>query len=120
MCIFGVGVDMIEIKKFKKILLSKAKKDFLKNNFTKKEISSVKNEMGLAANFAAKEAVFKAFGTGWTNGKEVEVLRGSKGAPKIKLCGKIKEIAKKKKIKKVLVSLSYTECCAVAVAVISS
>lgn len=116
----GLGIDVISIKRFQEILSSRAGKDFLKNNFTERERPYAKNTMALAAIFAAKEAVFKAFGTGWTEGKSVEILRDKKGAPKVKLHGKMNQLIKKRKIKNVSLSLSYTDCCAVAVAVICS
>jgi len=51
----------------------------------------------------------------------VEVIRSKEeGTPSIRLHGEIEKIAKKRKIKKVLVSLSYTEENAVAVAILTS
>lgn len=122
MSVKGLGVDIVDIKKMKEIIKGKRGKKFIENTFTKKEIECAKceNVYKFATSFAAKEAVYKAFGTGWIEGKDVEVLRSKEeGSPSIKLHGEIKKIAKKRKVKKILVSLSYTDCCAVAVAVIS-
>jgi phosphopantetheine--protein transferase-like protein len=120
----GIGVDLVDIKKFKRILRGKAGRRFVSNTFTKREIECAKGGMNiykLATSFAAKEAVFKALGTGWIEGKGVEVIRSrEEGMPSIVLHGKTRKIAKKMKIKKVLVSLSYTDDCAVAAAIILS
>lgn len=122
MNVIGMGVDIVDIAKLKKILSGNAGKRFVENTFTSKEIACArKNTCKFATSFAAKEAVYKAFGTGWIEGKDVEVIRSrEEGTPTIKLYGKIGKIAKKRKIKKVLVSLSYTQDNAVAVAMLIS
>jgi phosphopantetheine--protein transferase-like protein len=123
MNVFGLGTDIVDIKKMKKIISGKRGKRFIENTFTKKEIECAKcaNTSKLATSFAAKEAVYKAFETGWIEGKDIEVLRDKRtGAPRIKLHREIAKIAKKRKIKKVLVSLSFTESNAIAVVVLTS
>jgi holo-[acyl-carrier protein] synthase len=124
MGIEGIGVDIVDVKKLKKILKGKAGSKFISNTFTKREIECAKGGLNiykLATSFAAKEAVFKALGTGWIEGKDVEVVRSrEEGTPSVALHGRIRKIAKKMKIKKVLVSLSYTDECAVAAAIILS
>jgi holo-[acyl-carrier protein] synthase len=123
MSIRGLGIDIVDIKKMKKIISGKRGARFIEKTFTKNEIACAKceNIYKFATSFAAKEATYKAFGTGWIEGKDVEVIRTKEeGAPSIKLHGEIKKIAKKRKIKKILVSLSYTDCCAVAVAILTS
>jgi len=116
-----IGVDLADISKMKEILSRKAGKRFVENTFTKNEIACAGNNIPkLASAFAAKEATYKAFGTGWIEGKDVELLRTKEGIPSIKLHGEIKKIAKKRKIKKMLVSVSWTDRCAVAVVVLTS
>ena len=74
----------------------------------------------LAARFAAKEAVLKAIGTGlrrrmhWT---DVEVVRERGGRPSILLRGEVAEVARKRGIGRIEVSLSHTSAIAVAGAV---
>jgi phosphopantetheine--protein transferase-like protein len=118
----GIGVDIVDIKKLERIIRGKAGKAFVKNTFTEHEICCAKqgkNLYKLATSFAAKEAVYKAFGTGWIEGKDVEVLRTKEeGSPSIRLHGEIGKIAKKRKIRKVLVSLSFTENNAIAIAML--
>ncbi|MEM2908737.1 MAG: holo-ACP synthase [Candidatus Bilamarchaeaceae archaeon] len=122
MKIVGLGTDIADVRKMKRILAGKYGRRFIENTFTKNEIACAgKNVAKFATNFAAKEAVYKAFETGWIEGRDVELLREKEtGAPRIKLHGEIAKIAKKRKIKKVLISLSFTESNAIAVAVLIS
>ena len=123
MNVVGLGVDLVEIKEIKRIVSGKAGKKFIENTFTENEIACAKceNIFKFATSFAAKEAVYKAFGTGWIEGRDVEVIRSrEEGTPSIKLHGEIAKIAKKRKVKNVLVSLSYTGSSAVAVALLVS
>lgn len=115
--VFGLGVDMVEVRMMARIIHGKAGKSFMKKTFTAKEIAYAKGSARrLSAIFAAKEAAFKAFGTGWLDGKLVEVAHGRKGAPSLRLHGKME---KKMKTGRALVSLSYTERCAIAAVVLS-
>jgi len=123
MNVVGLGVDIVDVKQMKKTVLGKAGERFMANTFTKNEAACARceNIFKFSTTFAAKEAVYKAFGTGWIEGKGVEVIRSrEEGTPSIRLHGEIAKIAKKRGIKKVLVSLSYTEASAVAVALLIS
>ena len=71
----------------------------------------------LAARFAAKEAAFKALGTGWGKGvawRDVEVIGGGRTAPSLSLRGVAAEIAEKGKLQ-LLLSISHTDELASAV-----
>ncbi len=65
----------------------------------------------LAARFAAKEAISKAFGTGighdlgW---RDLEIVREASGAPQVRLHGRAEAYAKKRGVQAVHVSLSHT------------
>ena len=113
MNIVGIGVDTIEIKRVKRIMSGKYGQHFLDANFTESEISYINSKpkpiFHIATTFAAKEAVFKALGTGWTKGKNVKIIRNAEGKPFAlveKLNGDI------------LLSLSYNNNFAVAFATI--
>lgn len=122
MKVLGLGTDIVDMKKLKKKLSGKYGKRFLENTFTENEIlcTQGKNTAKFATAFAAKEAVYKAFRTGWIEGKDVEVVRETTGAPSILLHGEIKKIAKKKKVKEIQVSLSFTDSHAIAVVLLIS
>jgi len=76
----------------------------------------------MAARFAAKEAVLKAFGTGisqrmrWT---DVEVVNERNGRPKVHLAGAVASFAERHGLADLDVSLSHTEGVAVAQALTS-
>jgi len=115
----GVGIDIIDLKGFVRVASGRRGSDFIRNNFTEKEIVYAGKDMRrLAATFAAKEAVYKAFETGWIGGKDVEISRKINGAPKVTLRGKIRKIAKKRKVERVLLSLSSADRHAAAIALL--
>ena len=111
----GIGTDIVELEKIKH---HSKRSCFMSKVFTDKEIEYFRKKKNIAhigTTFAAKEAVFKAIGTGWTDGKEVEILRNRNGKPDVRLYGKLKNKLKEKEI---MISLSYTKDYAVAFAVI--
>jgi holo-[acyl-carrier protein] synthase len=71
----------------------------------------------MAARFAAKEAVLKAFGTGigqrmrWT---DVEIVRGSKGRPLVRLHGEVASWAARRGLADLDVSLAHSAGVAIA------
>ena len=112
--ILGVGTDIIEIDR----VVSACKKDsFLKKNYSEEERSLISARANRAAtNFAGKEAVAKAFGTGFFDFGliDVEILRDQSGAPFVRLNGRAKELAKSLGITKIHISLSDTDSLAIA------
>ena len=91
MKIYGIGTDIINIKRMESILKKKGKK-FKNKYFSKKEISycekKKKPSAFYAKRFAAKEALTKALGTGIGRGisiKSIEVSNDLNGKPYIKL-----------------------------------
>ena len=122
--ILEIGVDIIEVERIKDICLKWGAK-FEQRVFTPREItycnSKKSRHQSLASRFAAKEAVFKALGTGWSLGlrwQDVEVVNDSLGKPGIILSGEAKARAEFMGAKKVLVSLSHTKQYAVAYVVL--
>jgi holo-[acyl-carrier protein] synthase len=118
---FGVGIDVIEVSRIQKEI-SKEDGGFKTKVFTQGEINYCETQstkaQNYAARFAAKEAFFKAMGTGWSNGyawAEVEVARDSAGKPYIITHGKVKEFLKQNRISNVHVSLSHVKETATAI-----
>ena len=113
----GLGTDIIEIERIKKAV---AKKNFRDNVFTETEQayceSRGKNSAAsYAARFAAKEAFFKALGTGiFTKLTDVEIINDKRGTPKINLRGK----AKSKCDGEIFLSMSHSLEFATAVCII--
>ena len=74
-----------------------------------------------AARFAAKEAVSKAFGTGFSNQvnwRDIEIRRKATGEPFVVLHSGAAELAKRLGIRTIFVSLSHSDEYAVANAVL--
>jgi holo-[acyl-carrier protein] synthase len=70
-----------------------------------------------AGRFAAKEAVFKALGTGWSGDlrwTDVEVVPTTLGAPVLKLHGAARRLADEAGVSEATVSLSHSRGVAVA------
>jgi holo-[acyl-carrier protein] synthase len=118
--ILGIGVDLAEVKRIRDICLKWGDR-FEKRVFTPKEIAYCNSKkspyQSLASRFAAKEAVFKALGTGWRLGlrwQDIEVVNDSLGKPNIILTGETQQRAKLMGAKEVMVSLSHTKQHAVA------
>lgn len=118
--ILEIGVDIVEVERIKEVC-SKWDKRFEERVFTQGELAYCKRKkqpyQSLAARFAAKEALFKALGTGWSLSmcwKDVEITNDSLGKPNIILSGTTQQIAEKMGVEKAIVSLSHTKHYAVA------
>ena len=114
----GLGTDIIEIARVDKALRRENFKAFV---FTETEQayceSRGKNSAAsYAARFAAKEAFFKALGTGILMPlTDVEIVNDERGAPKINLHGKVEALTDGKKI---FISLSHSRDFATATCII--
>ena len=110
----GFGVDIVEVKRIRDAV-KKFGGRFLNRIFTKRELAYCKSkgvpEQHLAARFAAKEAVYKAFGgdgknpIAWT---DVEIVNDKYGKPLVILKGTAKKLMVRRKVKNAVVSLSHT------------
>ena len=123
--IFGVGIDLIEVDRiadkiskksgFRELVFSKHEIDYCEPMTNKYE--------HYAARFAAKEAFFKAIGTGWRNGtafNEVEIINDENGKPEISFLGKTAETITEMKFEKISVSLSHLKTVASAIVIIEN
>ncbi|MCL1882748.1 MAG: holo-ACP synthase, partial [Defluviitaleaceae bacterium] len=86
--IFGIGVDIVKIDRFEN-------NHFIKHVFTEREREyfSKKNTQTIAGIFAAKEAVAKAMGTGFSGffPIDIEILHKESGKPFVVLHNKAKK-----------------------------
>lgn len=114
--ILRTGVDLVEIARFQDALDRRGDR-LLKRLFTPQELADCKmNVLSLAARFAAKEAVSKAFGTGigavrW---QDIEVVREASGTPVLRLHGEAHKLAQAMGLSTWSLSLSHTKAYAVA------
>lgn len=113
----GIGTDIIEVERIGKAAM---RPNFLERYFTEAERAFFDirkgNEQTIAGNFAVKEAVSKALGTGFTEIRliEIEVLRDPLGKPVVKLHGKALVLASQLKMDKIHVSIAHTSTYATA------
>jgi holo-[acyl-carrier protein] synthase len=116
------GVDIIDIDRFTHAYL-RFNQRFLSRVFTPTELAeNGENMASLAARFAAKEAVAKAFGTGighitW---QEIEICRGCSGEPILHLYGAAQKLAEEHQLTSWALSLSHTQTQAIAFVVVMS
>jgi holo-[acyl-carrier protein] synthase len=120
--IVGTGLDLVEISRVAALLRRHGSRG-LERLFTWNEIrycrAQARPELHYAARFAAKEAVLKVLGTGWSHGigwLDVEVTR-TEGKPGVALSGEAARIAKKLKVRRIHLSLTHTDSWAAAQAV---
>ena len=114
MNILGIGVDIVENSRIKKIITNKK---FLQRIYTNDELKkskSIKNKISFfSKRFAAKEAFSKALGTGFRKGlhfKDISISNDKLGKPSIKINKKLKELVTKKfNIKKIKIYLSISD-----------
>ena len=114
MKIVGIGVDIINNGRFKKLIKNKK---FINRICSIKEINNFKNKKNkilfLSKRFSAKEAFVKSLGSGFRNNlcfKDISVLNDNYGKPYFKFNSKIKKILKKKyKLNKFRAHLSLSD-----------
>jgi holo-[acyl-carrier protein] synthase len=124
MSVIGIGIDLVECARIQHSL-DRFGDRFLHRVFTEGEIAysmSMKfPARHLAARFAAKEAVSKAFGTGigkamgW---RHIDIRKKQSGEPFLVFSGPAQEMATKRGVTAALITLSHTDRHAVACVVL--
>ena len=124
MSVLGIGVDLVECARIQHSI-DRFGDRFLHRVFTDGEIAysmSMKfPARHLAARFAAKEAVSKAFGTGigksmgW---RDIDVRKKPSGEPFLVLGGGAEILAKERGVTNALITLSHSDQHAVATIVL--
>ena len=126
MTVVGVGVDAVDIARVRRAL--ERTPTLLGRLFTERERGSCVTRCGdlrypgLAARFAAKEAVAKSLGTGIRGFgfRDIEVLSDEHGKPTVTLHGGARNVAAAAGVARVHVSLTTSADLAVANAVAES
>jgi holo-[acyl-carrier protein] synthase len=117
-----VGIDIVPVERMARLA---ERGDALEGRvFTAAELERCgergRRDECLAARFAAKEAVMKAFGKGLADGisfANAEVTAGEGGRPEIRLHGPLSDLASERGLQGIELSLSHAGGIAVAVAV---
>jgi len=121
--IIGTGIDHVRCDRMGDVL-SRWGGRFEKRVFDETEISysraKKQPQLHFAARFAAKEAFFKALGTGFGRGlnwTDVVVRNRPDGKPELLLKGKARDLAAEKGVRRVHLSLSHTDESGLAIVV---
>ncbi|WP_105615014.1 holo-ACP synthase [Vallitalea okinawensis] len=107
----GIGTDIIEIDRVKEAVEKNQR--FLTKHFTEDERDLFEkrsfNPSTIAANFATKEAVSKALGTGFRSFSllDIEVLRDRLGKPYVNLYNQAKTLKNELSIDHIHVTISH-------------
>jgi holo-[acyl-carrier protein] synthase len=124
--ITGIGIDVIQNERIRESI-QKFGDRFLARIYTEGEIGycqkTANPEIHYAARWAAKEAAFKALGTGWAGGikwKDVEVERMPSGKPELHLHGEALSKATELGAKRFYVSLTHDQLVSCAVVILEA
>jgi|ERR1041384_2827792 holo-[acyl-carrier protein] synthase len=118
--IIAIGIDLVEVSRLEEVFARRGER-FCARVFTEGEVTYCES-LGAkfpsyAARFAAKEAVMKALGTGWSAGvgwKDIEVISQPGGAPRIKLHKRALDRMREIGASRVHVSLTHSGNLAIA------
>ena len=107
----GIGIDITEVERIKKNMENNR---FLQKIYSERELEYLKvrkfNPQTAAGMFAAKEAVAKCLGTGFSNfgPSSIEILKDEIGKPTVVLNNNALKRADELNIKTIHISISHT------------
>src|SRR5690242_9027678 len=120
--ILGIGTDIVECLRIAQ-MIDRHGELFLNRVYTSDEIAYCSSRKAAtqhyAGRWAAKEAVLKALGTGWSRGiswRDIEVRNDEGGRPSIRIEGGAQEACERLGITDMLISISHCRSHAVAFA----
>jgi len=121
--VIGIGTDIAECLRIAK-MIEKHEDFFINRVYTPWEIEYCGSRKAAtqhyAGRWAAKEAILKAMGTGWSKGiqwTDLEVRNAMGGAPSVNISGAAADICKSKGIEEIKISISHCRLFATAFAV---
>lgn len=125
--IIGVGIDLQEIDRLGEAY-DRSGDRFLSRVFTKRELADAEAQgkaraRFLAGRFAAKEALFKALGTGVSGGitwQDAEVTNLPNGKPEIAIQGKSRDLFEGLRGRHIWLSITHSALSAAAVVVLEA
>lgn len=122
--ILGLGLDVVEIPRIRAAIERHGAR-FLSKVYTPAETAYCRSKKdcwaSFAARWAAKEAVFKAFGSGWQGlwwRNQIEVGRQPSGKPVARLLGKAAAAQQGQGVARIELSLSHGRDLALAQALL--
>lgn len=121
--ILGLGTDIVEVVRIGQ-MIERHGEMFLNRVYTDDEIRYCQRRreyiQHYAGRWAAKEAVMKTLGTGWSRGvgwRDIEVCSSKSGSPSIAIRGGAREMANQLGICDILITISHCRAYATATAV---
>lgn len=118
--IMGIGIDLVSLMRFERCVQRWGER-FFHRIFTEQELSLCSKKsmphQSLAVRFAAKEAIMKALGTGWSQGikwKDISIEEQEYGKPYVAISSSAWYL----KGKKIHISLTHTDENAMAFVII--
>lgn len=121
--IVGIGTDIIECVRIR-AMIDKHAEQFLSRVFTEREIRYCQRSKHATEHFAgrwaAKEAVLKCLGTGWSKGlcfTDIEIANDPNGKPRVELRAITRDRATAIGVGEVMVSISHCRAYATALAI---
>jgi holo-[acyl-carrier protein] synthase len=121
--IIGLGTDIVEIVRIGR-MVERHGELFLQRVYTEGEIRYCQRRKEcyphFAGRWAAKEAVMKTLGTGWTRGvgwQDIEVQSAKSGQPSIAIHGGARDHANQLGIDEILITISHCRAYATATAI---
>ncbi len=122
--ILGVGLDVVETERVAQALAAHGRR-FEERVYTPAELAECSQRadraQALAGRFAAKEAFLKALGTGVVRGlsfQQIEVVQQRPGRPTLKLAGAAAARARRKRVRRVHLTISHQPGLAAAVVIL--
>lgn len=119
-----IGIDIVEVQRIAKAL-NRGNQGFLNTVYTASEIAYIRqahaSEARAAGMWAAKEAIVKAYGIGFSEGisfHDVEIQHTPDGQPHAMLTGKMASWALERSLHVLSISISHTDNYAVAAALV--
>lgn len=120
--ILGIGTDIVECPRIGKMIQQHGEA-FLRRVYSDREIRYCQARKHATEHFAgrwaAKEAILKALGTGWSRGiawTDLEVRNDVNGRPEVLVRGVAKDFAQSRGIHEILVTISHCRTYATAYA----
>ena len=121
--IIGIGTDIVECLRIGRMIEQHGEL-FLTRVYTEREIRYCQARKNATEHFAgrwaAKEAILKCLGTGWSKGvawTDLEIRNDPQGKPQVMICGGAKDRAQQLRIGDILISISHCRAYATATAV---
>jgi holo-[acyl-carrier protein] synthase len=123
MAVIGIGTDIVECLRIAQ-MIERHGELFLNRVFTSREIEYCSARKAAtqhyAGRWAAKEAILKALGTGWSRGiqwRDMEIRNDSAGKPSVALGGGAREMCEQLGVVDMLISISHCRSHATAFAI---